>query len=142
MLLFNSEAWVLSNEQTRRLEQTWKLACRMAIRNHQKGITDIMEQLKVKPISQYIDQRKINWLHKIFQMDDTRLPRILLMTEALSSRNNLTDQVSTPAPNGPPSGLKSARSGADHAPPQDNNRLKIFQLLPPHVKTLNIYYSD
>ena len=60
---------------------------------------DIMEQLKVKPISQYIDQRKINWLHKIFQLNSTRLPRILLMAEALPSRANLTDQVSTPAPN-------------------------------------------
>ena len=54
-------------------------------------------------------------------MDATRLPRILLMAEALPSRDNLTDQVSTPAPNGPPSSSESARSGADHAPSQDNN---------------------
>lgn len=88
----------------------------MAIRDHQSGITDIMERLKVKPISQYLAQRKINWLFKIFHMEATRLPRILLMAEALPNKIDHTDQMTTLAPSRPPPGPDSALTGTDHAP--------------------------
>ena len=54
-----------------------------------------MERLKVKTISQYITQRKINWLGKMFRMDATRLPRSLLMAEAHQTRNDQNEQVIT-----------------------------------------------
>ena len=95
VLLFNSEAWVIGDVQTGRLKQTWKLACRMAIRDHQKSITGIMERLKVKPISQYIAQRKINWLGKIFRMKAKRLPRLLLMAEAHQKGTEQNEHANT-----------------------------------------------
>ena len=98
--LWGAESWVLSGPVKAKLRcfhaQNARAMCGMSRRAQWTGhirSARLCRKLSLRSIDIYVQRRQMHWLGKIMQMDDGRLPRLLLTSWVYAGRGHLYGRV-------------------------------------------------